>query len=423
MRNIFSSFLCVACIFFCRYNFKLQALPFTMLEIMQFVGIVYLLLLLAYNKLHITQKLLGVFIFSIVLGCCALFSALRDLSGSMTLIRMMLEVIFLFGIFLFIINRCYYVKGNKNYSISKILDCWIYASVVQMLITIVFFVNHNIYEYVQSFLEQTTIDLERQELLTIRMMGLGNSFFGAGFNYSLDILVMSFIPYLKGSAIYKRKWIYWSICCLILIVGFLSARTFIVGVGFALLFIFINERKRIWHFLKGSVKLIIILSLSCWLAYLFLLKYIPTLDLVFEWAFELFINLFSGDGMRSDSTDVLFDMYIFPDNISTWLIGDGKFMLPSGGYYMHTDVGFIRLIFFWGMPMTVLYYFYQVYLIRKIYKNTDCESLKSFLICVILLVFICNLKGLINANNLIMLILMYVFFIEKRYVMKSNNRT
>ena len=53
-------------------------------------------------------------------------------------------------------------------------------------------------------------------------------------------------------------------------------------------------------------------------------------------------------------------MYVFPDNMKTWLIGDGYFSAPRdvdpyfvgklvGGYYMGTDVGYLRFIFYFGI--------------------------------------------------------------------------
>ena len=51
---------------------------------------------------------------------------------------------------------------------------------------------------------------------------------------------------------------------------------------------------------------------------------------------------------------------VFPDNLKTWIIGDGYFSNPyntdpfyigvkSGGYYMGTDVGYLRFIFYFGL--------------------------------------------------------------------------
>lgn len=401
----------VVCIFLCRYNFQLRVLPFTMLEILQAIGICYIFFLLLCKKFHISKKLSGIFIFCIFLTIISILSATRDLSGCLPLIRIIMGIFFFYGICSYIITNLY--KNSKSKDIGILLDAWIFSSLCQIIITILFFVNNNLYESVLSYLTLDTGVEARQEMISIRMIGLGNQFFGAGFNYSIDILVMALIPYTKGSYIYKHSILYWIICCLIIIVGFFSARTFIIGIGCAILFLMFNERKRIFRFLRNSFKIILIVScFSCTILVL-LSKHIETIDVVLEWAFEIFINIFSGDGFRSNSTDILLTMYVFPDNLITWLFGDGRFYMPDGSYYMHTDVGFIRLIFFFGLPATILLYIYQVYFAYKIYNNSNYRILKPFLLCFILLVFICNLKGFIVGDFFLIILLTYVFCIER----------
>ena len=57
---------------------------------------------------------------------------------------------------------------------------------------------------------------------------------------------------------------------------------------------------------------------------------------------------------------MLQNMYVFPEAIKTWLIGDGYFSPPQDtdpyftgkirlGYYMGTDVGYLRFIFYFGL--------------------------------------------------------------------------
>ena len=60
------------------------------------------------------------------------------------------------------------------------------------------------------------------------------------------------------------------------------------------------------------------------------------------------------------SNNILKYMYVFPDNFKTWSIGDGYFDNPYyndvyyfgpkwGGFYMATDVGYLRFIFYFGV--------------------------------------------------------------------------
>ena len=68
------------------------------------------------------------------------------------------------------------------------------------------------------------------------------------------------------------------------------------------------------------------------------------------------------------------NMYVWPDNLKTWMIGDGYFNNPldtnpyyigrgaGAAYYMHTDVGYCRFLFYFGLTGLVLFilYFYKV---------------------------------------------------------------
>ena len=55
---------------------------------------------------------------------------------------------------------------------------------------------------------------------------------------------------------------------------------------------------------------------------------------------------------------MLASQVVWPDNINTWLIGDGYFELPMNDYYytgpayyyyMGTDVGYCRFVFYFGI--------------------------------------------------------------------------
>ena len=77
-----------------------------------------------------------------------------------------------------------------------------------------------------------------------------------------------------------------------------------------------------------------------------------------RFAFEGFFSLVETGEWHVGSNDVLMDMYVFPDNPTTWIIGDGYFNNPyadpnflgeiTEGYYMNTDVGYLRFLFYFG---------------------------------------------------------------------------
>ena len=54
--------------------------------------------------------------------------------------------------------------------------------------------------------------------------------------------------------------------------------------------------------------------------------------------------------MHPKSNAIIQRMVVFPDNLKTWLIGDGWFLNPddSNGFYKYVDIGYLNFIFYCG---------------------------------------------------------------------------
>lgn len=79
-----------------------------------------------------------------------------------------------------------------------------------------------------------------------------------------------------------------------------------------------------------------------------------------RFGFEGFFSLVEKGRWEVYSNEVLKTLVVWPENLMTWIIGDGYFMSPLDnpdrfgqvytGYYMHTDIGYLRFIFYFGVP-------------------------------------------------------------------------
>ena len=104
-------------------------------------------------------------------------------------------------------------------------------------------------------------------------------------------------------------------------------------------------------------------------------------------------------------------MYIFPENIKTWIIGDGFWANPSGsGYYMHTDVGYLRLIYYFGLVGLFVYLLMQFVAIRTVFKNYNLSII--FYLTVFTYLLILNLKGFADLLSFMFLFWMS-FYLTK----------
>lgn len=78
-----------------------------------------------------------------------------------------------------------------------------------------------------------------------------------------------------------------------------------------------------------------------------------------RFGFEAFFNYFEHGKFETSSTNMLSEGMIFPDDLRTWIIGDGYmasgsndpyYIGPSDyGFYMNTDAGYSRFLFYFGL--------------------------------------------------------------------------
>ena len=102
------------------------------------------------------------------------------------------------------------------------------------------------------------------------------------------------------------------------------------------------------------VRLLILMIAAIILIYLVF----PKTNAFIEWLFEPIFNFFENGTVSSQSTNGLKSFYknFHPSN-HTLLFGDGYWNDLSGnGYYGHTDVGFMRNIYYGGVFYTIILY-------------------------------------------------------------------
>lgn len=164
----------------------------------------------------------------------------------------------------------------------------------------------------------------------------------------------------------RRPWIPWYIFAFvyITIVGNMVARTTTVGSILALFYLFsyvlfagntfnaIIDKTRIFGWM--IIILATMITVTVWLY-----NTNEPIHKNLRFGFEGFFSLVEKGEWDVGSNNTLRDMYVFPDNPKTWIVGDGYFVNPSwdpnylgeitAGYYKDTDVGYLRFIFYCGL--------------------------------------------------------------------------
>ena len=197
-----------------------------------------------------------------------------------------------------------------------------------------------------------------------RLYGIGASLDTAGIRFSIVLVMIAFMLSRMNNPSRKNyMWIYILSFILITIIGNMIARTTTVGVGLALLYLLytskiyklrlVSSQKRIWMWLMVCISLTIPVFLYFYHTNMAIQKYT-------HFAFEGFFSLFETGKWEVASNEKLMSMYIFPENLRTWIIGDGYIVNPKvidsyytgdiyKGYYMGTDAGYLRFIYYFGL--------------------------------------------------------------------------
>jgi hypothetical protein len=208
-----------------------------------------------------------------------------------------------------------------------------------------------------------------------RMYGIGAGLDVAELRFSAVLCSIAYITSRIASTTRKKYISIYLICFVIIsLVGNMIARTTTMGVALSLAFwtyaLFSpNSRQEniyLWKWLTGIIIIALLIIVP-------LYNTSPTFRANTRFAFEGFFSLVEKGHWEVHSNEILKNMYVFPENLKTWVIGDGYIENPYlldpnyvgprwGGYYMATDIGYLRFIFYFGLigMLTFCYFFYRV---------------------------------------------------------------
>lgn len=249
-------------------------------------------------------------------------------------------------------------KVHGEISVEKVAAYLTAVCVFQCIAALIIDSNVAVKNIVDAYIMQD------QDLLTEleRIYGIGASLDTAGVRFSACLIFLAY--FINNRKAYLSTFqIVLSILAYIIIavVGNMVARTTIVGVGLSLGYVLLSFRpQRVSNaFIRFARIAIVIMACAIPLS-VFLYNNNVQFHELSRFAFEGFFNLFEKGEWQIDSNDKLMTMIVFPDNAKTWIIGDGYFTNPyftdpyyvgfqPGGYYMGTDIGYCRFIFYFGL--------------------------------------------------------------------------
>ncbi len=236
----------------------------------------------------------------------------------------------------------------------------------------------------------------------------GSDFFGL----SAAFAVMCIVFLSKKNTWFSNNRAFKFLLFVFLLSGtFFAGRTGYVGLMVVALFSVLNKReffsKRKTNNKEKVVWLIIIGSFFTIISTIvFLYNTNEDIQNLLNFTFQNIFTLLEDGSMKTSSMESLDNMYFVIDPM-TFFFGAGQYVGKHGGYYMSTDVGYMRVILYMGVIGLILLLFMQ-YTIMQLRKGSEIK-LKKYLF---LLLLILHAKGEVIVWNQIVLDTVVLFCLQ-----------
>ncbi len=228
-----------------------------------------------------------------------------------------------------------------HYAIKMVVLAFVFQSAIQLFA----FFSPTFLDVIRYFQHEADAQLMLDGYGTLRGLALSSELsFSLAAGYGLVIIYFSLYA-IKTDVKISKKIIYY----LFLVVGSIfSGRTAFIGVvvGYILYFhLAIVEKRRYLHLLLSPFFVIV--------STILILENPPEeLEPLLKFAFEFYYTFKETGSASTESTNILLNNHLSVlknVNASTVLFGDGLYTNKDGSYYMGTDSGYMRNIYFGGL--------------------------------------------------------------------------
>lgn len=255
---------------------------------------------------------------------------------------------------------CVINKVHGKIDVELLASYIVTVCVIQCFLALIIDANPVFKSIVDTYISQGQDYLNEVD----RIYGIGANLDVAGTRFSAALIMIAFLIN-KNKAVLSRQRIYYYVFSymVLMLLGNMIARTTSVGLILSVLYLLFAFKPLEARLKLNSLKIIGYVLLAAVVAIPVVVHLYNTNDQIhglLRFAFEGFFNLAETGEYSVASTQKLATMYVFPESSKTWIIGDGYFSNPrftdpyfigkiTNGYYMGTDVGYLRFIFYFGL--------------------------------------------------------------------------
>ena len=391
------------------YSEKYVFLPVSTFWIPITISTIYALFYFKYcgiNRTMLQIIICGIIIFTVGFCSSNILNSDGDLDVAKRGILMILDLFF--GLLVTFLLR----KSKEKYSLYTLIELLINITIIQAIISIIFFLSPTICENYLRLIEVR--DISRMEKMSaFRIIGVGDVRYATGaVQYGLMIWGVIALRHSRYGFYGNHKNVSYIVISLFTLLGIMSGRVFFVLFAVTILYLVALNKGRFILAAKEYLVTFVPTIILGGVAFIYLFS--ENEDLI-KWAFEIFINLNDSGSLETASTDKLYDMYIFPDTVKTWLIGDGKSVNEYGGFYMFTDAGYVRSVFYWGLIGTAIFIAVQYSLYSRFKKLCESRILCTYLYFIYIWFLVYMLKDFYSTDKLVILFLVVQSLCLKKY--------
>ncbi len=318
---------------------------------------------------------------------------------------------FLHMLFLIIVGMLVFLYFSYRGTANRIVWLMVAAFALQSVIEWCAFLIPSFKEIINFTKSEETI-AKGQSYAGVRANCLaGSDFFGLSAAFSV-----MYIIFLS----HKNTWFATNRALKFLLFVFLLSGTFFAGrtgyVGLIVVFLFAmfnkrevfskrktsNKERLLWAIIIGSFFTIIS-------TIIFLYNTNEDIHNLLNFTFQNIFTLLEEGSMKTSSMESLDNMYFTIEPL-TFLFGAGQYVTKDGGYYMSTDVGYMRVILYMGVIGLMMLLSMQC-IIMQLRNGTEIK-LKKYLF---LLLLILHAKGEVIVWNQIVLDTVVLFCLQDTF--------
>lgn len=311
-----------------------------------------------------------------------------DLSYTKNFISQFVQIFLIIFVFSFVFHN-YRHRNLSPTEYAEKLIVWIF--VVQSIVQILAFLSPQIASIVHIFYTEKAFERLYEGYGGIRGLALtGSPGWGLAVGYGL-----AFLFYIKAYIVNKKVTIFAITLGLLLVLGtFFAGRSGFVGAILGIIFFLIASGNPLIK-IRNTVYGLLLFLVVVLAVYFALPGFVALLqDRVFPFVFEFLYKYASTGELQTNSTNILMQMWAVEIPEMTYLHGTGFFTDPvSGGYYMGTDVGYIRNLLFGGVLWIILLFLYQAKLIGFGYINKKLTRKNTKMLLVFILIYVAILEA------------------------------